>query len=289
MGGRDLLRPENGTWLGITRQGRIAVLTNFRETDEQGMPPIVGARSRGAIPNAWLKRSPDSEDTVEDFMESLIKGDALENVGGFSLLCGRLQKARNGGIMPLAILSNRSLEATTARWILESRDEVQGLSNSAFHDPWPKVQLGNTLLTKAVQESASAHESTDDLVRRLFELLSLNTLPARRPNQTFETYLEQLRHSIMIPPLRAHVSSMLAHNIAPVGVNQSIGEAEAISSEPNNEVSPLYGTQKQTVILVDPKGHLTFIERTLFDENSEPVPVDEQERRFSFDILGWES
>lgn len=50
LGGRDGLA--GGTWLGCTRDGRLAFLTNFREPDS--MPK---AKSRGELPVRFLEVS----------------------------------------------------------------------------------------------------------------------------------------------------------------------------------------------------------------------------------------
>jgi len=48
LAGRDLKR--NGTWLGVTRTGRIAAITNFREPGFQ----IANAPSRGHLVSDFL-------------------------------------------------------------------------------------------------------------------------------------------------------------------------------------------------------------------------------------------
>ncbi|TKA39155.1 hypothetical protein B0A49_13227, partial [Cryomyces minteri] len=81
LGGRDLQRDVRGTWLGITKQGRVAVLTNFRE---EGQNPS-GVRSRGGIVNAFLTTPPDSQETTEQFAKRLVEEEGVKDVGGFSL------------------------------------------------------------------------------------------------------------------------------------------------------------------------------------------------------------
>jgi hypothetical protein len=44
---------------------------------------------------------------------------------------------------------------------------------------------------------------------------------------------------------------------------------------------------KQTVILVDHDGKVTFVERTLWDEKGRRVPDAEVEKRIEFEIEGW--
>ena len=48
-GGRDL--EQGGTWLGITREGRIAAVTNFRD----GYAVKNGTRSRGELVSNFLR------------------------------------------------------------------------------------------------------------------------------------------------------------------------------------------------------------------------------------------
>src|ERR1700712_1887452 len=65
LSARDLQRAEKGTWLGVTKSGNFAILTNFQETDASDKEhPVQGTRSRGAMVIACLT-SPREETTVD--------------------------------------------------------------------------------------------------------------------------------------------------------------------------------------------------------------------------------
>ena len=49
-------------------------------------------------------------------------------------------------------------------------------------------------------------------------------------------------------------------------------------------VSGIYATQKQTVVLVDRNDRVRFVERTLFDDNCEPVPAGKGDIDITFQI-----
>src|SRR5512141_3427173 len=73
LAGRDL--EAGGTWMGITRDGRFAALTNFRRL------PLVkeGAPSRGQLPVAFLDSTTPPRDFLENFR--LVK----DQYAGFSI------------------------------------------------------------------------------------------------------------------------------------------------------------------------------------------------------------
>jgi len=164
LGGRDLARPTHGTWLGITRQGRIAVLTNYREQTEE--VAVSAALSRGEITNGFLF----SDKSVDDWVQEALESGVYKNVGGFLLMCGILRKDAKG----YAIISNRSSAEEGAHYVLSKEDEVlgyecEGLSNSFIHDEWPKVKLGKKLLQGLVENDI---QDEDEFIEQCFELLS---------------------------------------------------------------------------------------------------------------------
>ncbi|KAI9673447.1 MAG: hypothetical protein M1817_002909 [Caeruleum heppii] len=289
LGGRDLLRSEQGTWLGITHQGRIAVLTNFREQSAaDANNPIQGARSRGAMVNAWLKLPADSTESTTQFVERLFHAEeGVKGVGGFSLVCGQLRLDEDGKLEPLAVVSNRTTHAEDATWIAGSPGEIHGLSNSAYDNPWPKVKMAEELLRQAIEESVAHQEDKQAWIERLFRLLSTDTLPKKKIGESLETYLEQLRHSIFIPPIGGEVTaSASADHMASA---QDPSQVEVLDTSKREDkksstAAPVYGTQKQTVVLVDKTGHVTFLERTRFDEQAKAVEVGKGDRIFEFDL-----
>ncbi|KAI9846799.1 MAG: hypothetical protein M1837_003648 [Sclerophora amabilis] len=291
LGGHDLLKAERGTWLGITRQGRVAVLTNFREESPGELDEAP--RSRGAMVNAWLQQPPSSGQSAEQFVESLFSEEAsIKGVGGFSLVCGQLTKAENHSVAPLAVVSNRTPDATAATWIAGTPGETHGLSNSAYDNPWTKVRVGETLLKDAIEESITVGEGKRGLIRRLFGVLSVDTLPKRREGEHLETYLEQLRYSIFVPPIGADTpNTKPAAEIRAAAPNSDKVEVVGNNLEPGVMADSLpvyvYGTQKQTIILLDRFGQVTFVERTLFDERQRPIQIGDGDRTFEFEVEGW--
>jgi uncharacterized protein with NRDE domain len=253
--------------LGLTKQGRLACLTNYRESGVL----VYGTKSRGGLPKAFLTLSPSSTQSTEGFARHMVEEVGVGDVGGFSLVFGRLSKrnicAPEGE--GLAIISNRTEDASATTWICGKPGEIQGLSNSHFGDrSWPKVVEGEKRLRETIQEHTAGNSSKEDLLNALFEILSHDTLPHRQDGQDWDTYVYQLRNSIFIPRIGKQEES-------------SVDNAGRIAKTD----SEAYGTQKQTVILVDSKGTATYVERTLYDDHGRPTNDDIQQ--YEFEIEGW--
>ncbi|KAF1959955.1 DUF833-domain-containing protein [Byssothecium circinans] len=277
LGGYDLHRPVHGTWLGITRQGRIAVLTNYREEDES---IIIGARSRGLIPNAWLKSDPKENETADAFAHRMLEKEGVKGVGGFSLLYGLVQDVVKGGTKGLGIVSNRTPDVKGVIHIAGKPGETHALSNAAYGDrSWPKVVNGEKWTKEAIDTSVGLGETREQLVNRLLDLLHTDTMPRQKENEEWDMYLNQLRHSIFIPSIGSdHLEEhkMPAHEIGDVVKKKAASATDGV-----------YGTQKQIVILVDREGGVFYLERTLYDRDAKPIQVGEGDRSFEYRIEGW--
>ena len=306
LSARDLQRAEQGTWLGITKRGNFAVLTNYRETDTHDADhPVQGTKSRGGMVTAWLT-SPEEESTQE-FVHRLLEGEGVKGVGGFSLVCGKLRKRRDstGELEPLAIISNRASNPDDVPWIAEARGEVYGLSNTCYDDPvtWPKVKMGKEKLLKVVDEAVKTDLGEEQLVNKLYAILDTNTLPLQ-DGQDFEAYIYQLRKSIFIPSIgkatapqdmpkadqiaKAEPLQPVMNGSAKHALSESLLKGdETPDAETSSGMTGIYGTQRQTIILVDWEGHVTFIERSLWDANGNPIERGQADMRFEFQIEGW--
>jgi uncharacterized protein with NRDE domain len=114
LAGRDL--QAGGTWLGLTTTGRIALLTNYRET---GMHDDR-APSRGRLAEHYLRQ----EQSAQDYLQTLQQDDAPYN--GFNLLASD----QSG----LWYYSNR-----LAAVPIKVPNGVSGVSNATLNTPWPKL------------------------------------------------------------------------------------------------------------------------------------------------------
>lgn len=141
LAGRDL--SAGGTWFGLSRAGRLALLTNVREPGRQ----TPGAPSRGGLVVDWLAASRGAG----DFAAGLADG-----YNGFNLITGDV--ARNTWHW----ISNRAPAPQPLA------DGVHGLSNAALDTPWPKTQG----LKSALAEALSSAVSAGDLMERLLAALA---------------------------------------------------------------------------------------------------------------------
>jgi uncharacterized protein with NRDE domain len=263
LGGRDLLREIQGTWLGVTKSGKIAVLTNYREDQ----PSSPSATSRGAIIRKFL-----AEDVgpLEDFVKNIVNTGIARDAGGFSLVCGHVGDK-------LAVLSNRTYDQSEVPWIAGNVAQTVGLSNATFKDrTWRKVSLGEELMLHTIRDSIDNQETEDQLVDRFLNLLGHDTLPRHGAlgEGGLETYITDLRNTIFVPPLgRKSVASMTEDQIRVAKAHEKVQvfDGQTSLSPQKLGVDGVYATQKQTVILVDQEDNVRFFERTLFDEQSDAI------------------
>jgi uncharacterized protein with NRDE domain len=140
LAGRDL--GAGGTWFGLTRGGRLALLTNVREPALQR----ADAPSRGALVVDWLT----SADDAEAFTARLAPG-----YNGFNLITADLQCSTWHWI------SNR----TPAPQRLA--DGIHGLSNAALDTPWPKTQGLKAALADALDSASGGDQLAGALLAAL--------------------------------------------------------------------------------------------------------------------------
>lgn len=142
LAGRDLM--QMGTWLGISKNGRFAALTNFRDPSQMKGDKV----SRGEIVSNYL----ETDISPQAYLKSLHENK--ERYEGFNVLVGS----------PDQLFYYSNIQGK----ISEIPSGTHGLCNHLLNTPWPKVMKGKDALQKVVQQQSKV-ESSD-----LFSLLSDN-------------------------------------------------------------------------------------------------------------------
>ncbi len=202
LAGRDL--KGGGTWLGITRSGKVAAITNYREPGG----PKPGAPSRGHLVSAFLSGKASSQAYLEAVSA------VGTNYSGFNLIVGDASG--------LYYHSNRGpgIHRLAPGWY--------GLSNHLLGTPWPKVEKGISLLKKAVSDADSVDM---DMIFRLLknrEVPPEDRLPETGVGMEWERILSPM--FIQSPGYGTRSSSVML-----VGGNGSVQVAEQ-TFEPGSDL-----------------------------------------------------
>ena len=141
LAGKDLRA--GGTWLGITKTGRIAAITNYRDP----AAVISGAPSRGNLVSDFLlgRQSP------ERFLEGL--APEKDRYNGFNLIIGVNDQ--------LYWFSNRGDKAH------KLSPGIYGLSNRLLDTPWPKLTRSKEAMVHLI--SNQKKPSQDALFQMLLD------------------------------------------------------------------------------------------------------------------------
>ena len=211
LAGKDL--KSGGTWLGMTKKGRIAAVTNYRDPD---------STKRNAPSRGWLVRDfLLGKDGTEEYLIKVRQEARKYN--GFNLIVGVKDE--------LCWYSNRTDE------IVRLSRGLHGISNRLLDTPWPKVSRGKQGISEILARDVEISPET------LFDLLQDRTQAPDEilPDTGVGAEWERVLSSVFI-------------------------------------VSPTYGTRSSTLIFIDKKDQVTFIDRTF---NSHPQPVSS---RFTFTL-----
>jgi uncharacterized protein with NRDE domain len=142
LSGRDL--ESGGTWMGLTAEGRLALVTNVRDPGRNDK----AAPSRGRLVLDWLSAR---EITDRFWVRSALSGYNGFNLVAFDFRQGECFWASNTGEHPVRLERG-----------------IHGLSNAGLDTPWPKV----VALKHRLREAVAAASSVDELSVRLFEALA---------------------------------------------------------------------------------------------------------------------
>jgi uncharacterized protein with NRDE domain len=163
LAGKDL--QQGGTWMGVTRSGRFAAVTNYRDPSRSAAAP----RSRGELPLAYLAGPRDPE----AFLNTV--APVARDYGGFNLLVGDRHNL----------------------WYFTNSDSrhpqclppgVYGLSNARLDTPWPKVELGKARMLALLQAGTISHSALSTIVTDR-QLADQRTLSGHGLDGSMETTL----------------------------------------------------------------------------------------------------
>lgn len=139
LAGRDLRA--GGTWMGVTRDGRWAALTNVRDP----LAGRTGSRSRGSLVADFLTGAWSAADYAAHTFHQ------RDDYDGFNLV----------------LWDGRSAHVVSTRTDAPVRlgPGVYGLSNDRLDTPWPKVERGKAALRAALVEDAVGPDALLALLR----------------------------------------------------------------------------------------------------------------------------
>ncbi|OAQ99359.1 hypothetical protein LLEC1_01073 [Akanthomyces lecanii] len=293
LSSRDLQRAEQGTWMAVNKAGDFAILTNYQEIVDESAA-ISTTRSRGGMPSLWVGEH--ANESPKDRVHHLVKDGGVKGVGGFSMICGRLRKKTEN----ISIISNRADHVDDVPVVNGERGRTWALSNTTHTNPekWPKVSDGEELLRRAIQDAVSKKQTEAEFIESLFTVLNHDTLPPAEDEEgTVQDSMKRFRHSVFLPPVgtaeqkaefaKSAAKGRVGWEDAAQASNGAAGNANAPANPVGGYSTGLYGTQRQTVILVNVKGTVTYIERALFDPNGNAIERGAADVTIKFTHLHW--
>ncbi|OWZ62714.1 hypothetical protein AYX15_05171 [Cryptococcus neoformans] len=256
LSGLDRGKAEGGTWLGISKDLKVALLTNIAcIRPAPGVQPLSPPPSRGKLLREFLSPSPFTSSQLETQSYISSHFPTAGDYEGFNLLLFSLSAERSIGY-----LTNRPspscIDLTSSLCGGEhGQMRCVGLSNSPLDEKWPKVQQGEKNMEKSLREWEEKGEGEDGLVERMFGVLS----PSR--------------------PITSDVDLTLSTTIPPI----KLGEDLFLNTDPQNTRARWKGTRTATVIIVQDSGETTYVERDIWVIGQDGEPKKgENERRFKF-------
>lgn len=195
LAGRDLR--EGGTWLGITKNGKIAAVTNYRSPKSNNPK----APSRGRLVTDFLQ----NRENADLFLMNVMR--RADHYNGFNLLLGERDR--------IYWYSNRG---DGEQFLAPG---IYGLSNHLLDSPWPKIIRGKAFLRHLIL--AGNELSPEDI----FQFLRDEHIPDDKDLPDTGVGLERERM------------------LSPIFIS-----------------SPDYGTRSSTLLFIDKRNRVTFIERT---------------------------
>lgn len=127
LAGKDLRA--GGTWLGVTRTGRLAALTNYRDAPGAGKASQLPADAPSEVPS----EAPTRGELVTEFLQS----DQSASVF-LQRLASRAQRYNAFNLLVFDGIQLLGLQSRQAE-IVVMQPGIGALSNADFHSPWPKL------------------------------------------------------------------------------------------------------------------------------------------------------
>jgi uncharacterized protein with NRDE domain len=248
--GRDL--QSSGTWMGVTREGRFAALTNHR-----GSAKVAQPVSRGLLVADYLRddgpagaylytiaaRSADYDgfNLICGELGTQLRGDPRAQLGGQrrGQLSSQLSSQLSGDVRENRAPPNAASNQAPQLHYLNNQGGspqriapgMHGLSNAHLNTPWPKT----TALTARMAD-ALKHPWNGDLHDAAFE------------DSLFMALLALLADAEQAP------DATLPRTGVPHEMEKRLSAIKIIS--------PAYGTRTSTLIVCDALGQVTVIEQT---------------------------
>jgi len=140
LAGKDL--EAGGTWLGITRNGRLSAITNFRNFHS---PIKENAPSRGNLTTDFLL----GKESLQSYTETL--KNSSSNYNGFNLVYGIKNE--------LFYYSNQT------KVEIKLTEGIYGISNALLDTPWAKIKRSKKRFTQILNRD-------DKIIENIFVLLN---------------------------------------------------------------------------------------------------------------------
>ena len=130
-----------GTWLGISKNGKIGLLTNYRDPKNHRSK----AKSRGILLRKFLTENISNNDFID-----LLKKDK-DQYNGYNIIFGNVNE--------FFYYSNKSNNCKPLN------SGIFGLSNALLDAGWPKVKLGKDRLSKSTQKDIPDIDSIMNILK----------------------------------------------------------------------------------------------------------------------------